>query len=291
MCTLPLLAGENISARFVVPTVAASVDLVVHLGIDLEGVRRVNEIVAVPGRVENDIIETETVFERCRAERGASGCMARRMASFQRLGIEVEPVMIDNPSALQKLRSGEVSALVRAVGKPVDFFTKIPANSGFHFVPIPFSKLFADYYSLGELTSKDYPTLVPDGDTVDTIAVPAVLAVYNWQKGNDRYRRVERFIDNLFGKWSQFQQPPRHPKWRDINLAATVPGWTRFSVADQMLAKVAGRPSADPQDLSRDFQAFLTQSDQPAPRSQSERDALFREFLMWRDKQGARRQQ
>ena len=64
MCTLPLLAGENISARFVVPTVASSVDLVVHLGIDEHGVRRVNEIVSVPGRVENDIIETEPLFER-----------------------------------------------------------------------------------------------------------------------------------------------------------------------------------------------------------------------------------
>jgi pilus assembly protein CpaF len=64
MCTLPLLAGENISARFVVPTVAASVDLVVHLGIDNDGVRRVEEIVAVPGRVETDTIETEALFVR-----------------------------------------------------------------------------------------------------------------------------------------------------------------------------------------------------------------------------------
>src|SRR5436189_6484995 len=64
LCTLPLLAGENISARFVVPTVASSVDLVVHLGIDNAGVRRVNEIVAVPGRVENDLVETEPVFVR-----------------------------------------------------------------------------------------------------------------------------------------------------------------------------------------------------------------------------------
>ena len=54
MCTLPLLAGENISARFVVPTVAASVDLVVHLGIGHDGARRVEEIVAVPGRAEGD---------------------------------------------------------------------------------------------------------------------------------------------------------------------------------------------------------------------------------------------
>ncbi|MFC6151567.1 MULTISPECIES: CpaF family protein [Mumia] len=64
MCTLPLLAGENISARFVVPTVATCVDHVVHLGIDAHGRRTVREIAAVSGRVENDVIETETLFER-----------------------------------------------------------------------------------------------------------------------------------------------------------------------------------------------------------------------------------
>jgi pilus assembly protein CpaF len=62
VCTLPLLAGENVSAGFVVPTVAASIDLVVHLGLDGDGVRRVREIVAVPGRVENDVVETADVF-------------------------------------------------------------------------------------------------------------------------------------------------------------------------------------------------------------------------------------
>lgn len=62
VCTLPLLAGENVSAGFVVPTVAASIDLVVHLGLDGDGVRRVREIVAVPGRVESDVVETADVF-------------------------------------------------------------------------------------------------------------------------------------------------------------------------------------------------------------------------------------
>ena len=62
MCTLPLLAGENIGARFVVPTVAACVDLVVHLGFDSAGHRRVREIVAVSGRIESEVIETETLF-------------------------------------------------------------------------------------------------------------------------------------------------------------------------------------------------------------------------------------
>ncbi len=62
MCTLPLLAGENVGSRFVVPTVAASVDLVVQIGQDGDGRRRVHEIIAVPGRVENDVIETADVF-------------------------------------------------------------------------------------------------------------------------------------------------------------------------------------------------------------------------------------
>ena len=62
MCTLPLLAGENVSAAFVVPTVATSVDLVVHLGSEVSGHRRVREIVAVPGRAEADVIETSDIF-------------------------------------------------------------------------------------------------------------------------------------------------------------------------------------------------------------------------------------
>ena len=62
MCTLPLLAGENVSARFVVPTVASSIDLVVHAALERDGVRRVREIVGLPGRVENDVVEIAELF-------------------------------------------------------------------------------------------------------------------------------------------------------------------------------------------------------------------------------------
>lgn len=62
MCTLPLLAGENITASFVVPTVASCVDIVVHLDSNPDGTRQVREIAAVPGRVEGDVIELESIF-------------------------------------------------------------------------------------------------------------------------------------------------------------------------------------------------------------------------------------
>ena len=93
MCTLPLLAGENISARFVVPTVASSVDLVVHLGIDRHGVRRVTEVVAVPGRVENDIVETEPIFTRQGGELVHTGGMPTRLDTFERAGIDVHRLL------------------------------------------------------------------------------------------------------------------------------------------------------------------------------------------------------
>ena len=93
MCTLPLLAGENISARFVVPTVASSVDLVVHLGIGADGVRRVEEIVAVPGRVENDVIETEPLFVRQQGRLVRTQGMPPRTERYDRLGIDVRALL------------------------------------------------------------------------------------------------------------------------------------------------------------------------------------------------------
>jgi pilus assembly protein CpaF len=89
MCTLPLLAGENISPKFVVPTVASSVDLVVHLDIDHRGVRRVQEIVAVPGRVENDVIETEPLFLRHGERLERTEGMPPRRESFERVGLDL----------------------------------------------------------------------------------------------------------------------------------------------------------------------------------------------------------
>jgi TRAP-type uncharacterized transport system substrate-binding protein len=209
---------------------------------------------------------------------------------FQRAGLQVEPTNYDNPLALQKLKSGEIAALVRVINKPIDFFAKIPANAGLHMVPIPLTKNYEDFYALGEFTSQEYPGLVPPGQVTDTIAVPAVLAVFNWQKNTDRYRKVQRFVEAFFTKFDQFQQPPRHPKWRDVNLAATVPGWTRWSVAEEMLQRLrqanAQTNAADAQPAAAsaaDFTAFLKGKGVASVEQQTpaQREALFREFLQW----------
>jgi pilus assembly protein CpaF len=93
MCTLPLLAGHNISAGFVVPTVASSVDLVVHLGNDVNGHRRVREIIGVTGRVEGEVIETSDLFvtRAGRLERG--GGFPPREERFAAAGFDLASLL------------------------------------------------------------------------------------------------------------------------------------------------------------------------------------------------------
>jgi TRAP-type uncharacterized transport system substrate-binding protein len=205
---------------------------------------------------------------------------------FQRLGINVEQVLIDQPTALQKLQSGQVDAIARVIPKPIDFFGKIPQSAGLHLVNIPFTKTFEDLYTLGEFNKQDYPNLLQGQDRIDTIAVPAVLAVFNWPKNTDRYAKVDRFIQYLFSRWDSLQHPPYHPKWRDVNLAATVPGWTRFSAADDQLQKIQAQQQQKQQQRA-DFDTFL--SHQPRmPASDADREELFRKFIQWQAQAQAR---
>jgi TRAP-type uncharacterized transport system substrate-binding protein len=169
---------------------------------------------------------------------------------FQRLGIQVESVFADRHAALKMLMDGEVAALIGSLSKPADLWLDIPPNSGLHLVPVPFSTAIADLYVVGEFTNADYPNLVPPGQRVDTIAAPSVLAVINSPKGSDRHRRLERFVRYLFTRWDQLMQPGFHRRWRDVNLAATVPGWTRFAPSEEMLRRSAGGSQDDPELLS-----------------------------------------
>ncbi len=94
MCTLPLLAGENVSASFVVPTVASSIDLVVHVELAGDGRRRVREVLAVPGRVEDGVVETATVFRQGPDEvLVAAGGYPPHEERFRRAGFDVAELL------------------------------------------------------------------------------------------------------------------------------------------------------------------------------------------------------
>ncbi len=185
---------------------------------------------------------------------------------FERLGVKVEPVYVNNAIALEQMKSGEIAGLLHTVGKPVELFVKYKNDAGLKFLPIPFEP-FEDFYVPSTLSAEDYPGYFKPGEKIDIIGVPALLAVYNWPREHERFRRLSRFIDVYIERFAGFRQAPYHPKWKDINLAGKVPGWQRYWYVDERLsggASVLGATSkgGDPSD-----------------------DKLYKEFLSWKKAQ------
>src|SRR6202051_1932522 len=165
---------------------------------------------------------------------------------FSRLGIDVEKTFIPHQVALEQMRKGEMAAVVFITSKPVDAFVRGRWEPGFKFLPVTYESKLEDYYLPAELEASDYPNLIKQGERVSTIAVPTVLVAFNWPAKSNRYQRVARFVDYLFSRIDRLQAPGFDPKWKSINLAATVPGLTRFSAAQEGLS-ATGRNAQAPQ--------------------------------------------
>ena len=94
------------------------------------------------------------------------------------------------------------------------------------------------------LEAAEYPGLIKQGERVSTIAVPTALVAFNWAAKTNRYQRVARFVDILFSRIDRLQAPGFDPKWKSINLAATVPGLERYAPAQEWLDRQARAPRA-----------------------------------------------
>jgi TRAP-type uncharacterized transport system substrate-binding protein len=166
---------------------------------------------------------------------------------FSRLGIDVEKMFIPHPIALEQMKRGEIAGVVFVTAKPVDAFVKGKWEEGFRFLPIEFGPKFADYYLPSYLVPTDYPNLISQGERISTIAVPTILASFNWRPETPRYRKVARFVDELFSRVDKLKAPGFDPKWKDVDLAARTPGLERFQPAQEWLdrarfGKQSGRP-------------------------------------------------
>jgi TRAP transporter TAXI family solute receptor len=168
-----------------------------------------------------------------------SGTSLTAKVIFEKFGITPEFTTLDPINALEKLKNGEIQAAVFVAGRPMRGIREFKPDGRFHILSIPFDEKVAELYLPARLTTADYPQLIDNGKPVDTLSVGNVLAVYNWPENSERYQRVERFVTALFSKFDEFLKPGRHPKWREVNLSADVPGWKRFKPAQEWLDKTA----------------------------------------------------
>ena len=211
---------------------------------------------------------------------GGSGTYMTASIVFDKLGVSVEPVSFDQDLALEKVKNGEIAALVYVAGKPTQLFRNLTAESGVHFLPIPYSPELLETYLPSRLTNEDYPPLVQAGEPIETVAVGAVMAVYNWKRGTFRYGKVARFVEAFITRFDEFLKPPRHAKWKEVSLTAEVPGWTRFKPADDILKRGFSKTN---QQFKHAFDEFLRTVTKSTGRkvSDADREALFQQFLRW----------
>jgi TRAP-type uncharacterized transport system substrate-binding protein len=226
---------------------------------------------------------------------------------FGTLGIKVKLTHYDDVLAQEKLLKGELSAIVFSTGAPQESLQQLKKSDGVHFLALDEASLpgydlkpiLTDYLP-AELTAEYYPNLIAGSETVPTVASRMILAIYNWPENGERYNRNTLFTGEFFRKIEQFRHASRHPKWKEVNIAAEVPGWTRFKPAQQWLDRhktllsSSSQPAGSPSEQKTVFENFINSQSGATGRSLSakERDALFKEFrdfLAAREKQGATR--
>ena len=204
---------------------------------------------------------------------------------FERLGIKPKFVYVEQRIAMEKMKAGEIDAVIAVGGKPYRSVSLFK-DDRFHLVPVDYAKPLQGDYLPASLSAADYPNLISKDDKVDTIAVPAVLAAYNWAPKTDRYRKLALFVDRFFTRFPEFQNSPFHPKWKEVSLAAPLPDWERFPAAKQWLEAHKVEPVA----RSR-FDEFLKQNPNATkPASDTDKETLFKQFQAWEAEQNARAQ-
>jgi TRAP transporter TAXI family solute receptor len=210
-----------------------------------------------------------------------SGTQTTSQLIFKDLKIPVKEVNMGQSDAIEALKKGDIDATILIAGKPAGAFAKLQPNPAYKLIPIPYTPELFDYYLPTKLTNEDYPGMIPKDQPIDTIAVSAVLAVFNWDPKSDRYRRVAKFTEAFFANFDKFLEKPRHPKWKEVNLAAELPGWTRFAAAQELLSKDKN-PEGNAQ-LKEAFEQFLARIEPQEGRtvSKARREELFAKFMEW----------
>jgi TRAP transporter TAXI family solute receptor len=227
----------------------------------------------------NDIHELNGKFVNFGAE--GSGAEITGRLIFAALGVDAQEVHLSDADAIQKLKDGDLDATIAVTGKPAPVLASLKEASGLKLLAVPYAKGLEDEYYPATFTHDDYPALVPAGGRVDTVSVCAVLVSFNWPGDSVRYAKIAKFVDRFFANFDAFQKAPRHPKWRDVNFAATLEGWRRSPLAQSWIDR-AKQATTDSASRSH-FDAFLAQASgtRDTPISDAERADLFRAFIQW----------
>jgi len=166
-----------------------------------------------------------------------SGTALTSRLMMRLLGIRSTAIFMDKALSLEALKNAEVDAVFMLGAKPLPILENVRAEDDLRLVGIdhPFEDGDQEVYTDAEFVSTDYPNLVQD-KILPTIGVPIVLAAYDrFSRSSARYKNIVTFTAAFLETVPRLQQPPRHPKWRQIDLNAEISGWSRLELVEQSL--------------------------------------------------------
>jgi uncharacterized protein len=197
---------------------------------------------------------------------------------FKALGIDAQVFNFAQPDAVEKMRQRELDATVCICPKIVPAYSNLKPEAGFKFVEVPYPPALEAEFLPSRLTGEDYPNLVQKDRKVQTVGMNTILVTLNWPKGSMRYNRNAKFVDAFFSKFQEFLKPPRQASWKTVNLAGTVPGWQRFTPAQEWLDRNREQAAAH---MRNRFDQFLNEQTKRGESTTADRERLFREFQEW----------
>lgn len=157
---------------------------------------------------------------------------------FDTLGIPVEPTRLDKYDALEQVKSGELDAVLFLIEDPVDALTALGPDDGVRVLPIEPVPALLNQYNAATLTTDDFPKLLEGEQTIETLAVPVIIASYNWPSSVGwRHAKLERFVDGLVTSLDRLQQGEFEPAWEAVDLGGEAPGVSRLGMIDVALAE------------------------------------------------------
>jgi uncharacterized protein len=230
-----------------------------------------------------------------------SGAGVTAQALFEAFNIKPQPLYLEQSEAFEKLRNGEIDAMVYVGGKPSPAFQRLRYIDKVHFLDVDFIDTLRQDYVPGILTHDDYPDLIAADETVSTISVGSVLVMADRRTHSQQYRNMAALVEKLFRNIRKMKSKPFHPKWQEVNIKTPLQDWQRYNAAKAWLANNAAvlakaesveaalrTPRADPNASAESVQnaekvrAALKQfMETQGKNGQTDREELFNQFVRW----------
>lgn len=172
-----------------------------------------------------------------------SGVSARTIITLSNLPAELVEMKMSR--AVEGLLTGEVSGLIAVERDATALLRYIPEGSGLRIAPLPVTTALSEVYATRQVDALEAPSLLPP-EGVQTLTVPAVLAVFDWKQGGTRYPAVADFVESLIAHTVDAASFEKGRAWREMTPDAEIAGWQRFAAAEESILATADQRKALP---------------------------------------------